>query len=522
MRLLDGGLAGEEQTGLAVVIGEQLRASATGFAALGSGEGLESDRRVLAGSPLLATPRVRLVVRPAHRVVHRHVPVLLKGRERAFRRIDREMGEVRPAQSLQLGVEVREVPALQQRIVGEVDARHHVVRAERDLLGLGEEVVDGPVEHETPDPTDRKDLFGNQLRRVEHVELELIGERLVEDLHTELPLREVAGLDRVPQIATVEIGIGAVDLHRLVPHDRLHAELRLPVKLDEARLPCAVDEAEGVDTEPFHEPVRPRDRPIRHHPHQHVGGLRHQRDEVREVVVRGGCLWEPSVWLVLHRMHEVGELHRILHEEDRDVVAHEIPVALLRVELHGEAAHVAGEVGRALVARDRREAHEDRGAFARPLEEVRAGQVGQRFERLEEAVCTVATSVNDALWDAFVVEVEHLLAQYEVVQQRRSAVADLQRVLIVGDRRPLGGGERGVAPSTGLMRLATGPDGERGWIARAGASRSTLAGWPRWHGSPFIVVVRGCWQSARDLPIPPVPQTVPTSPRRVNLFETCC
>jgi len=37
--------------------------------------------------------------------------------------------------------------------------------------------------------------------------------------------------------------------------------------------------------------------------------------------------------------------------------------------------------------------------------------------------------VHDPLGDAFVVEVEELLAEGEVLQQRRSALADAQRVL---------------------------------------------------------------------------------------------
>ena len=49
--------------------------------------------------------------------------VLLEMGERTFRRVDRNMGEVRAAEPLQLGVEIGKVAALQQRIVGEVDAR---------------------------------------------------------------------------------------------------------------------------------------------------------------------------------------------------------------------------------------------------------------------------------------------------------------------------------------------------------------------------------------------------------------
>ena len=86
-------------------------------------------------------------------------------------------------------------------------------------------------------------------------------------------------------------------------------------------------------------------------------------------------LRKPAVGLLLDRVDEVGELDRVLDEEDRDVVADEIPVALLRVELHREAAHVAGEVERALVAGHRREAHEHRGALAGALEQIGPGNV---------------------------------------------------------------------------------------------------------------------------------------------------
>ena len=122
------------------------------------------------GPPAGARPRVRLVVGAPARVAHRHVAVLLEVGDRPLRRVDRDVREVRAAEPLELRVEVGEVAALQQRIVGEVDARHDVLRAERDLLGLGEEVVDHPVEHEPPDAADGDLLLRDDLRRVEHVE----------------------------------------------------------------------------------------------------------------------------------------------------------------------------------------------------------------------------------------------------------------------------------------------------------------------------------------------------------------
>ena len=174
--------------------------------------------------------------------------------------------------------------------------------------------------------------------------------------------------------------------------------------------------------------------------------------------MRGLRLREAAVGLLLGGVDEVGELDRVLDEEHRDVVADEVPVALLRVELHGEAAHVAGEVGRALVAGDGREADEDRRLLAGPLEQVGAGDVGQRLVVLEVAVRAEAAGVDHPLGDALVVEVEDLLPEVEVLEQRRAPLADPQRVLVVGDRDALLGGQRGPSAVGGLVGLAAGAD----------------------------------------------------------------
>ena len=290
--------------------------------------------------------------------------VALEVRDRAARGVDRQLGEVGAAQALELGVEVGEVAALEQRVVAEVDARDHVVGAEGDLLVLGEHVVDVAVEGQPRDDAHRQDLLGDDLGGVEDVEVELVGEGLVEDLDAEVPLREVAAVDRGVQVAAVEVGVGAVDLERLVPHHRLHALARLPVELHEGGVAVGVDEAVGVDAEALHEAERARDRAVAHRPQQHVRRLRHQRHEVPEGVVGRGGLGPAAVLLLLDRVDEVGELRRVLDEEDRDVVADEVPVALLGVHLHREPAHVAGEVGGSEVAGDGREPDERLGLLA--------------------------------------------------------------------------------------------------------------------------------------------------------------
>jgi hypothetical protein len=64
---------------------------------------------------------------------------------------------------------------------------------------------------------------------------------------------------------------------------------------------------------------------------------------------------------------QIREFDRILDEEDRDIVADQIPIALARVEFDREAAHVARRIDRARAAGDGREAHEDLGLFALAL-----------------------------------------------------------------------------------------------------------------------------------------------------------
>src|SRR6185312_5123746 len=90
--------------------------------------------------------------------------------------------------------------------------------------------------------------------------------------------------------------------------------------------------------------------------------------------------------LRLDRMHEVRELHRVLDEEDRDVVTDEVPVAFIGVELDGKAAHIARGVSRAALAGDGRKAHEHGCSLAGFREDRCARELSERLVALEEAV----------------------------------------------------------------------------------------------------------------------------------------
>ena len=222
-----------------------------------------------------------------------------------------------------------------------------------------------------------------------------------------------------------------------------------------------------MDAEAFHEAERARDGAVRHHPHDHVHAFGRQADEVPEIVMRGLRLRKGAVRLFLDGMDHVRELDGVLDEEHRDVVADDVPVAFLGIELDGKAAHVARQVERTLAAGDGGEPHKGRRSFAGALEQIGAGVFRQRLVVLEEAMRAVAARMHDPLGNALVVEMENLLAEMEVLDQRRPARADLERVLVVRDRAALRRGQdrRIACPrSDAVRRPRRGSVSDREWL----------------------------------------------------------
>ena len=163
-----------------------------------------------------------------------------------------------------------------------------------------------------------------------------------------------------------------------------------------------------------------------------VGRLGRERPEVPLHVVAA----QAGVGQALLRVDEVGELHRVTHEEDRRVVADEVVVAFLGVELEGEAAHVAVRVRVALFGGHRREAHEHRRALADFVEEGGLGPLADVGGHLEVAERAAALDVVHAIGDALADEVGQLLDQVGILQQHGSGRADRERVLVAGARAP--------------------------------------------------------------------------------------
>jgi hypothetical protein len=161
----------------------------------------------------------------------------------------------------------------------------------------------------------------------------------------------------------------------------------------------------------------------------------------------------------LDSVDQVGETDGILDEEDGDVVADDVKIALVGVEPGCEAVNVAGKVGATAATSDGREADEDGGFFIFAVEEGRGGDVGEVAVRGEYTVGTCATSMDSALGDLYslagntgpredsthplMVKTLNLLTEDKVLQQSRPTLAGLETVLIL-DRTANVGGHVGI------------------------------------------------------------------------------
>ncbi|MNE25402.1 hypothetical protein D3C80_1187310 [compost metagenome] len=163
-------------------------------------------------------------------------------------------------------------------------------------------------------------------------------------------------------------------------------------------------------------------------------------------------------------MDEVGEFQRIADKKDRGVVTHQIPVALLGIELEGEAAHVALGIGGPLLTGHCGEAQEDRGLLADCVEQVGLAELADVVGQGKGAVGAGAFSVNHSLGNTLAVEVGEFLHQPDVLHQHRAAGAGGEAVVVVDD-----GGTVGAVQ--GLVSHGASPCDDGGTIrqgARAG------------------------------------------------------
>eukprot|EP00963_Diacronema_lutheri_P000826 scaffold47_cov334-Pavlova_lutheri.AAC.56 len=226
------------------------------------------------------------------------------------------------------------------------------------------------------------------------------------------------------------------DLVRVVIQQTLHSLERLPVELDVGLLSLRIEQDERVHPEPFHVTVIAWDANIIQQKREHVTGLWVVRQEVHDPP----RLLHVALGIGLEGMDHVRELHAITYEKHRHVVAHQVPIALPRVELDRESSRVSQGLGRPALVHHGTEPHDDRGLYSRCAEQICARQVGDVMRDFEEALGRSATSMDHSLRDPFAVKLSQFFQQVIVIQEDGTSLSRSKGIVVVPYRCTAVGG----------------------------------------------------------------------------------
>ena len=126
--------------------------------------------------------------------------------------------------------------------------------------------------------------------------------------------------------------------------------------------------------------------------------------EVPEIIVSALGLWDFNIWFRLRGVDQVRELNCVLNEEDWNVIAHDIPIALLSVELDGKASHITHCVGATSRSKDCRKSQEDRCGSRSVSQNPSTGHIFGAFVELEGSESTGTAGMDYSFGDTLVVK----------------------------------------------------------------------------------------------------------------------
>ena len=139
-----------------------------------------------------------------------------------------------------------------------------------------------------------------------------------------------------------------------------------------------------------------------------MGSFGVQVREVPDIVVCSLSLRNFNIWFRLRGVDQVCELDGVLNEEDWDVIADDIPIALLGVELDGKPPHVSHCIATTPRSKNGKESKEDRRVSRSVSQDPRIGHVCGAFIEFEGSKCTGTACMNNSFWDTLVVETVYL------------------------------------------------------------------------------------------------------------------
>ena len=216
--------------------------------------------------------------------------------------------------------------------------------------------------------------------------------------------------------------------------------------LHEHRVSLGIHHLVGVDAKSFHVTVTRRNAARREQVGQHMHGFRGLRHEVEDAV----RLLPEGHRVRLQGMDDIRELDGITDKEDRQVVANQVPISVFGIKLDRKTAGIASDFRGVATADNGREPNCEWRPFARLLEQLGSSIPGGRLVadfagRLELTVTDETARMDDALGNAFAVEMGDLFEELVVLQRGRAAGTHGALRLVVGDRVALPVGQDAVA-----------------------------------------------------------------------------
>lgn len=134
----------------------------------------------------------------------------------------------------------------------------------------------------------------------------------------------------------------------------------LVVELAVVDVIISIDQLECVAAVPIHVAVSIRNSSVGEEDENLVGAFGAQWKKVPEHV----RIFAMSARVPLLRVNETGEQERVTNKKNRCVIAHNIPITLLSVELHSETTRVTDSISRTWLATDGGKTNSDGGSFA--------------------------------------------------------------------------------------------------------------------------------------------------------------
>lgn len=335
--------------------------------------------------------------------------------------VDRNL-EVVTTEAVTMGVWVREQPPLQHLVRASLNAWYQVRRAECNLLHVSKVVLGVLVQNQLADGNEGEVCVGPDFGEVEWIEGVVL--RLLEchDLDVEGPAGELTLPDGVVQIADTVVRVISGKRPRSLRLDVLNLLVCFIMEFAVDWFSFVVDEFEGMRPIPVHVTVTVRNAAVGKQNHDLVSALRSESDEIPEHVV----IFQMRHRVSLLSVDEACEQQGVADEENRRVVAHQVPDSLISVELDGEPTGVPHGVGRTTFTTDRRESYSNTRTFPDPIENTCLRILGNVMSHLEIPKSSGSLGVNHTFRDPFTVKMCNLINVGGVLEKDRTARADGQ------------------------------------------------------------------------------------------------